>query len=68
MNFFIQVNSFTIKGGGKEFEDYGLIISVIGTKPNEMQKPSYLQMDVEGGSFWSKVERAFGSFPVSLAR
>jgi len=65
---FTQVNSLAIKSGGEEFEDHGLIISVVGTKPKEMQKPYYLQMDIGGSSFWYKLEQKFGSFAVSLAR
>jgi len=44
------------------------VITVVGTKPKDMQKPFYLQLDIEGHAFWSRFEEAYGSIPVALTR
>lgn len=49
-------------------ENHGLVIEVKGRKPSELNCPVHLALNVEGRGFWSVASRAFGDFPVSLAR
>ncbi|XP_065915124.1 uncharacterized protein [Dysidea avara] len=64
----VKINSFTIEISGEEYNHCGFVITVVGTKPKEMQKPSYLQLDIEGHAFWRKLEKAYGSLLITLTR
>ncbi len=49
-------------------ENHGLVIEVKGYKPSALSEPVHLSLNVEGGGFWGVASRAFGEFPVNLAR